>query len=112
MKKIPVRGAKEEQYLQNLEVSGEETESLKQINNQFAASMRRSNDAVRIDIMQSAIDFLNERMNIEEDGAISNLKKVLESRSAEEFIVSSRDLISQMFGDEALKESVGYVCAS
>ena len=40
------------------------------------------------------------------------MKTVLESKSAKEFIVSSRDLISQMFGDEALEEFVGDVCAS
>ena len=62
--------------------------------------------------MQFAINFLNERMNIEEDGTINNLTKVLESKSAKEFIVSSRDLISQMFGDEVLEEFVGDVCTS
>ena len=40
------------------------------------------------------------------------LEKRLESKSATEFIVSSRDWISQMFGDEALEEFVGDVCAS
>ena len=50
--------------------------------------------------MQFTINFLNERTNIEEDGTINNLTKVLESKSAKEFIVFSRDLISQMSGDE------------
>ena len=63
--------------------------------------------------MQSAINFLNERMNIEEDGTINSLTKILESKSTKEFIASSRDLISQMFGDEVLEEEfVGNVCAS
>ena len=112
MKEMPVPGGKEERYLQSLELSGEENESIRQTSNQFVTSMRRSNDAVRAEIVQSAINFLSERMNIEEDGTINNLKKVLESKSAKEFIVSSRDLISQMFGDEALEEFVGDVCAS
>ena len=112
MKEMPVPGGKEEHYLKNLELSGEENKSLRQTNNQFVTSMRRSDDAVRIEIEQSAINFLNERMNIEEDGTIHNLKKVLESKPAKEFIVSSRDLISQMFGDEVLEEFVGDVCAS
>ena len=103
---------KEERYLQSLELSGEENENIRQTSNQFVTSMRKSNDAVRVEIVQSAINFLSERMNIEEDGTINNLKKVLESKSAKEFIVSSRDLISQMFGDEALEEFVGDVCAS
>ena len=112
MKEMPVPGGKEEHYLKNLEVSGEENKSLRQTNNQFVTSMRRSDDAVRVEIVQSAINFLNERMNIDEDGTIHNLKQVLESKSAKEFIVSSRDLISQMFGDEVLEEFVGGVCAS
>ena len=110
MKKVPVPGGKEEHRLHNLELGGEENASLKQTNNQLATSIRGSNDAVRIEIVQSAINFLNERMNIEEGGTINNLKKVLESISAKVFIVSSRDLISQMFGDEALEEFVGDVC--
>eukprot|EP00794_Sanderia_malayensis_P003798 gene3798-4323_t len=112
IKEMPVPGGKEEHYLQNLELSGEENESFRQTNNQFVTSMRRSNDAVRVEIVQSAINFLNERMNIEEDGTINSLKKILESKSANEFIVSSRDLISQMFGDEVLEEFVSNVCAS
>ena len=112
MKHIPVPGGKEERYLQSLELSGEENESIRQTNNQFVTSMRRSNDAVRVEIVQSDINFLSERMNIEEHGTINNSKKVLESKSAKEFIVSSRNLISQMFGEEALEEFVGDVCAS
>ena len=96
----------------NLELSGEENKSVRQTNNQFVTSMRRSDDAVRVEIVQSAINVLNERMNIEEDGTIHNLKKVLESKSPKDFIVSSRDLISQMFGDEGLDELVSDVCAS
>jgi len=37
--------------------------------------MRSSDDTVRVEIVQSAINFLNERMNIEEDGTIHNLKE-------------------------------------
>ena len=112
MKEMHVPGGKEEHYFKNLELSGEENKSLRQTNNQFVTSMRRIDDAVRVENVQSAINFLNERMNIEEDGTIHNLKKVLESIPAKEFIVSSRDLISQMFGDEVLEEFVGDVCAS
>ena len=41
----------------------------------FLTAMRRSNDAVRIEIIQFAINTKDERMigNIEEDGTISNL---------------------------------------
>ena len=75
MKEMPVPGGKEEHYLKNLELNGEENKSLRQANNQFVTSMRRSDDAVRVEIVQSAINFPNERKNIEEDGTIHNLKK-------------------------------------
>ena len=77
VKEMPVPGGKEKHYLQSLELSGEENESIRETNNQFVTSMRRSNDAVRVEIVQSAINFLSERMNIEEDGTINNLKKYL-----------------------------------
>ena len=112
MKEMPVPSGKEEQYVKNVEVSGEENKSLRQTNNQCVTSMRRSDDAVRVEIVQSATNFLDKRMNIEEDGTIHNLKKMLESKSPKEFIVSSRDLISKMFGDEVLEELVGDVCTS
>jgi len=112
MKEMPVPGGKEEHYLRNLELSGEENKSLRQTNNQFVTSMRSSDDAVRVEIVQSAINFLNERMNIEEDGTIIKLKNVIESKSPREFIASRRDLISQTFGDKGLEEFAGDVCAS
>ena len=63
MKEMPVPGGKEERYLQSLELSGEENESIRQTSNQFVTSMRRSNEAVRVEIVQSAINFLSERIH-------------------------------------------------
>ena len=74
--------------------------------------MINSNDAVRVERVQSAKNFLNVGMTIEEDGTINNLKKELESKSSKDFLVSSRDFISQVFGDQALEEFGGDVCAS
>ena len=75
MKEMPVPGGKEEHHLKHLVLSGEENKSLRQANNQSVTSMRRNDDTVRVEIVQSAINFLNERMNIEEDGTIHNLKE-------------------------------------
>jgi len=61
--------------LENLESSREENESLRQTNNQFATSMRRSNDAMGVEIMQYAINFLNERRNRERLWNIQHLEK-------------------------------------
>ena len=71
---MPVPDGKEDIYLKNLQLSGEDNESSRQANNQFVTSMRRSNDAARVEIVQSAINFLNERMNVEEDGTINTYR--------------------------------------
>ena len=74
--------------------------------------MRRDNKAVRNEVVQSAINFLHERMNIENDGTINSLKKVLEAKSPKVFITSSRELVSQMFGSQLIEKFVSDVCSS
>ena len=74
--------------------------------------MRRDNKAVRNEVVQSAINFLHERMNIENDGTINSLKTVLEAKSPKVFITSSRELVSQMFGSQVIEQFVSDVCSS
>ena len=68
--------------------------------------------AVRNEVVQSAINFLHERMNIENDGTINSLKTVLEAKSPKVFITSSRELVSQMFGSQVIEQFVSDVCSS
>ena len=62
MKELPISGEKKEHYLQNLELNEEGNENLRHTNNQFAKLIRKSNDAARVEIMQSTVNFPNERM--------------------------------------------------
>ena len=67
---------------------------------------------MRLEVVQSAINFLDQRMNIEQDETISSLRKVLDAKSPTELITGSRDLISQMFGPDDVGEFVEDVCQS
>lgn len=49
-------------------------------------------------IIESAINFLDQRMNIEEDINISNMKAILNAKLPVELITASRCLFSQIFG--------------
>ena len=56
--------------------------------------------------------FLDQRINIEEDETINNLKKIMDVSSAAQMINASRDLVSQMFGEDKVEEFVSDVCMS
>ena len=51
---------------------------------------------MRLEVVQSAINFLDQRMNIEEDDTINNLKEILYVKSPIELITASRYLVTQI----------------
>lgn len=115
MSEMPIPGGKEENHLKKLQEDSETNnaeQGKRKTAHQFVTAMRRDNDAVRNEIVQSAINFLHERMNIENDGTIKSLKTILEAKSPKGFITSSRDLVSQMFGNEVIEQFVADVCSS
>ncbi len=48
-------------------------------------------------------------MNIEEDGTINSLMKILGANSTTQLITASRDLVSQIFGANKVEEFVSDV---
>ena len=78
----------------------------------FVTSLHRQGAPVRAEIVQSAINFLDQRMNIEEDETINNLKKIIDANSPTQLINASRDLVSQMLGANKVEEFVSDVCMS
>ncbi len=68
--------------------------------------------AIRIEIIESAINFLDQRMNIENDETIVNLKAVLDAKSPKEIITASRYLASEILGEGLLSEFASDVCLS
>ena len=49
-------------------------------------------------------------MNLENDGTINSLKTILEAKSPKVFTISSRELVSEMFGNEAVQQFVSDAC--
>ena len=116
MKEMPVPGGQEEKYLKNLnsskESSGERNIRKTSQAHRFVTSLRREDGPIRVEIVQSAINFLDQRMNIEQDETINNLKKILDASSPAQMINASRDLVSQIFGEDKVEEFVSDVCMS
>ena len=48
-------------------------------------------------------------MNIEEDGTINSLNKIIDANSTAQLITASRDLVSQIFGADKPEEFVSDV---
>ena len=67
---------------------------------------------MRLEVVQSAINSLDKRMNIEEDDTINNLKEILDAKSPTELIIASRDPVSQIFGPDDVGQFVEDVCQS
>ena len=69
-------------------------------------------DAIRNEIVESAINFLDQRMNTENDGTMQNLIQILDAKSSKKFILASRELASQILGPSSLSDFVADVCSS
>ena len=116
MKEMPVPGGKEENYLKEFEGCSHETDvrSTRRTNvrNKYVATTNREDSAVRLEVVQSAINFLDQRMNIEQDETIKSLTKILNANLRTELITASRCLVSQMFGPDHVEQFVADVCQS
>ena len=62
--------------------------------------------------MESAINFIDERMNIEKDGTIQSLINILDPKSSIEFILASRELASHILGQGCLSDFIADICRS
>ena len=113
MKEMPVPGGKEENYLRDLEIvnSGRSIRKTKEAHH-YITSRSRENSALRTEVVHSAINFLDKRMNIKTDGTINNLMKILDAKSSKDLIIAGKDLVSQMFGQGHVSELVSDVCKS
>ena len=80
--------------------------------NKYVTTTSREDSAVRLEVVQSTINFLDQRMNIEEDDTINNFKATLDAKSTTELITAGRDVVSQIFGPDDVKQCVEDVCQS
>ena len=110
LKEMPLPGGKEETYMKELEnctvKTGESCWRSQRTNvrNKYMTATSREDSAVRREVDQSAINFLDQRMNIEEDDTINNLKAILDAKSPTELIAAGTDAML----DSLLKMSANY----
>lgn len=114
MKDLPIPGGKEEQNLENNSHEEDCDTSVRKAKtaHQFASSGSRDSRAIRNEIVESAINFLGQRMNTENDGTVQNLIQILDAKSSKEFIMASRELASQILGPSNPSDFVADVCSS
>lgn len=72
----------------------------------------RSHLAIRSEILLSAINFLGQRLEIENNGTTAILTKILEASSSKAIIDVSRQFVCDIFGESKLREFTSDVCKS
>ena len=114
MNEMPIPGGREEKYHGNLEEVSSPTSSRQRrhVMNKYVTTTNRNDIAVRMEIVQSAINFLDQRMNLENDGTLKSLMKILDAKSSIELITASRGIASQLFGPDKIEEFVSDICIS
>ena len=70
----------------------------------------RSFDAVRQEVVQSAINFLEERLSLEQQGIVSVMQALVDAESAKAFVASGESLARDLFGDDRVVELVTSTC--
>ena len=76
------------------------------------AHRNRDGSSIRSEILQSAINFLDQRLNLEEDDTIKNLVGILDAKTSADLIRSGRELVVEIFGPDCLVDFVSDVCRS
>lgn len=66
--------------------------------------------AVRKEIVLAFVNFLDERLNIEENNIIAQFSSFLHATTATEMINSGRSLVEAIFGEEQVSEFANDVC--
>ncbi len=87
----PIGGGKEEKYGMSNDDESEVRNARK--SHSFVDGRKRLNAAVRNEIVLSSINFLSERLQIEEDGTVENITRILNARSLKKIINASRELV-------------------
>ena len=112
MKDIPVPGGKEEQYLEEEDDDQGRAVRRTKTAHQFVTSRNRDSSAIRNEILQSAINFLGQRMNTENDGTIKSLMSILDATSSKDLIVASIEIWFLRFLDLVTLQILSLMFAS
>ena len=80
------------------------------VSNQYVTTGRRQWLAVREKVVASFMNFLNVRLNLENDNTISMMIALLKANTITDMINSGRPLVQSLFGEEAVVEFSSSVC--
>ena len=107
MEKIPFPGGYEEKLhttynklLSENEITETETQR-KKVNS--LVTVARSREAVRNEMVLSVKEFLSQRLHLDQENIVKNMKAFLESRNSDSMIKASRDVVEELFGSNAVK---------
>lgn len=81
----------------------------RRVNNTFVSNNRRSWNAIRQEIVLSFKNFLNQRLNVEEDEITSNIIKLCSANSCKEMIEAGRLLVDNIFDHDKVIHFVNNV---
>ena len=60
-------------------------------------TFQRGFEAVRGEVVQSTVNFLQERLNLEQEVVIGKMTEMLQAKTAEEFILTGKTLVEDLF---------------
>ena len=109
MKEGPIAGGNEEKFA----FEDERNEVRKsRANHCYVDGRSRSLSAIRYEVLLSAINFLGERLQIEDDGTVTKIQAILAAKSPKEIIDASREFVCEVFGESKVREFSSDVCKS
>lgn len=71
---------------------------------------KRHYAAVRVEVVAGAINFLTERLHVEQEEVVKTMLGLLEAQSAAAFVSAGRGLAAGLFGEESVAELATSVC--
>ena len=92
---------KDNLYVQEENQIGHATRSLRQTNNANVLTNRRDRTAIRNEIVQCSLNFLQARMSVEQDKTITAMKGMLLATSPMDMINAGLQIVNDLFPDES-----------
>ena len=103
MEEGPLPGGQEEKLSPALEDTATRTHN-------SLASSKRTFDVVRSEVHHAATSFLENRLDVEQEQVITDMVKMIEAKTAKDFISSARGMTSGLFGEDSVAQLTMDVC--
>lgn len=99
----PFPGGREESHVIPDAVTSVES-NRRSTGNSFVTTSNRQYSSVRLELIMAAINFLEERLDDEQDVLINSMKGIANAQSAIELIKIARPLVAHLFGEHNVQE--------